>query len=190
MFVNPKSLYLPGEIFFLLSGDMLEVYACDDYFAVTDTAIVTEHDNTSFVLSLNDVKGYTKNKEHVEGLEEFARRMKKEEIAISTDSSSVTFMADMEALTFQKGTYREENWDIVEGLIYSDEVTPVRIDGFRSNPERYAKLSQLKYDKKKFGIEWKFVETKTGVLLIRFEVGPSLKGVIRPLEESQEGDFV
>lgn len=189
MFANPKSLYLPGEILFLLNGDMLEVFACDDYFAITDSAPVTPHDPNVFVLGLNDIKGYTKDKEKHEGLEEFARKAKKDDIRIVFDPvGDISFASDEAAISFENKEYRENNWDIVEGLIYSDEVTPVPVTGFRSNPERYAKLSQLKYDKANHGIEWKFVQTQAGHLLVRFEIGPTLKGVIRPLENPKGGE--
>lgn len=175
MFVNPKSLWLPGELLFDLTNNTLSVYACDDYFAICATAPYTGNADTYFVLSLEDVKT----------LEEFSRKNKKDEMLLSLDREGVTFGINQEEKRFPLGEYREENWYVVEGLIYSDEITPATIHSFDSNPERYAKLSQLKYDKNNEWIKWKFVETATGNLLVRFTVGPDISGVIRPLTEPE-----
>ena len=189
MFVNPKSLWLPGEVLFDLTNNTLSVYACDDYFAICSKAQFTGNADTFFVLNLNDIKGYTKDKEKHEGLEEFARRNKKDEILITHDGNGIiNFASNTEAIAFEAGEYREDNWYIVEGLIFDPSVTPVSIQGFDSNPERYSKLSQLKYDKEKHWIKWKFVETETGNLLVRFTVGPDINGVIRPLTPSMRAD--
>lgn len=185
MFCNPKSLYLPGEILFDLTDNTLKVYACDDYFAICSQASFTGTADTFFVLNLNDVKGYTKNKEKIEGLEEFARRNKKDEILILPEDTAIQFMAKDEVKVLPFGEYREDNWYIVEGLIFDPSVTPVAIQSFDSNPERYSKLSQLKYNKDEHWIKWKFVETETGNLLVRFTVGPDISGVIRPLSEPE-----
>lgn len=175
MFVNPKSLWLPGEVLFDLTNNTLSVYACDDYFAICATARFTGNADTYFVLKLEDVKT----------LEEFSRKNKKDEVQVSINKNGVTFATGDEEKVFSLGEYREDNWFIVEGLIYSDEITPATIHSFDSNPERYAKLSQLKYDKNKDWIKWKFFETATGNLLIRFTVGPDISGVIRPLTEPE-----
>lgn len=187
MFANPKSLWLPGEILFEIEGKTLKVFACDDYFAITDSAeLTTGSAQTFFVLNVRDIQGYTKDKVKHEGLEEFARRHKKEEIQISFGTTGVDFDSNEESISLDFGEFREDNWYIVDGLINSDEVHPVSIYGFESNPERYAKLSQLKYDKEAFGIIWNFVQTEAGNLLVRFSVGSTLRGVIRPLSPPQK----
>lgn len=184
MFTNPKSLYLPDEMLFRFESDSLRVFATDDYFAISDVAPLSAGKTEfSFTLTGKNVSGYTKNREKVEGLEEFARRNKKNEIVISFDLDEVTFATDNEEVWFTQAEYREPAWEVIEGLIFSDEVIPVDIHHYRSNPERYAKLSQIKYDKDTFGIDWFHVETVTGNLLIRFQIGPSIHGVIRPLSD-------
>lgn len=179
MFCNPKSLWLPGEMLFDLTDNTLRVYACDDYFAISSQATLVSFRpkfETFFVLNLPDVKT----------LEEFSRKNKKDEILITFAGSTVTFSTNDEVNTFEVGEFREENWYIVEGLIFDPSVKPVWIQEFDSNPERYAKLSQLKYDKNEHWIKWNFVETETGNLLVRFTVGPDVAGVIRPLSEPEK----
>lgn len=176
MFANPKSLYLPGEILFELTDGMLKVFACDDYFAICSQAKLVMPGEKFFVLSLADVKT----------LEEFSRKNKKEEIMITFDLDEVTFATTDSEIWFTEGEFREENWYVVDGLIFDPTVTPVWIQEFDSNPERYAKLSQLKYDKNEHWIKWRFVETATGNLLVRFTVGPDISGVIRPLSEPEK----
>lgn len=184
MFSNPKSLYLPGEILFRFEVDSLRVFATDDYFAISDVANLTAGKaEFSFVLHLEDVKGYTKNKKKFEGLDEFARRNKREEILILPDDSGVFFQTKERSNYFYFADNRKPAWEVIEGLIFSDEIQPVSITGYRSNPERYAKLSQVKYDKNSFGIDWEHVETVTGNLLVRFKIGPTINGVIRPLAD-------
>lgn len=174
MFVNPKSIWLPGEMLFDLTENTITCYACDDYFAVTDSASLAGGLDTAFVLSLADVKE----------LEAFSRQNKKDEVLISFNGDGVTFASNDEALTFVPGELRD-NWDTVEDTILypADEVA---ITGYMSNPERYAKLSQLKYDKNKDCIIWQHVESPTGQLIIRFSVGETLKGAIMPLKKRQE----
>lgn len=187
MFTNPKSIYLPNEMLFRFENTDLRVFATDDYFAISDVANLTAGKaEFSFVLDAKDVAGFTKNGEKVEGLEAFARRNKKEEIQISFGTAGVDFDTKDEILSLDYAENREPAWEIIEGLIFSDEIQPVAITGYRSNPERYAKLSQIKYDKDSFGIDWFHVETVTGNLLIRFKIGPTIDGVIRPLSEPQE----
>ena len=177
MFCNPKSIYLPGEILFDLTDNTLKVYACDDYFAVCSQAPFTGNADIFFVLSLTDVKT----------LEEFSRKNKKDEILISIAANgNIALSTNDDTKAFEVGEFREDNWYIVEGLIFDPSVTPVWIQEFDSNPERYAKLSQLKYNKNEHWIKWRFVETQTGNLLIRFSVGPNLNGVIRPLSEPEK----
>jgi hypothetical protein len=187
MFTNPKSLYLPNEVLFRFEGTDLRVFATDDYFAISDVATLTAGKaEFSFVLDAKDIAGYTKDKVKYEGLEEFARRNKKNEIEISVGPLGVDFETNDEARHFPFAEYREDAWWVIEGLIFSDEIQPVAISHYRSNPERYAKLSQIKYDKDSFGIDWFHVETMTGNLLIRFKIGPTIDGVIRPLSDPPE----
>lgn len=178
MFCNPKSLWLPGEMLFDLTNNTLKVYACDDYFAICSQAPFTGNADTYFVLLLEDVKK----------LEEFSRKNKKEEIQIiiSDGFDSVTFATTETQQEYAFGEFREENWYVVEGLIFDPSVKPTYIQTFDSNPERYAKLSQLKYNKQEDWIHWNFVETETGNLLVRFTVGPDISGVIRPLSEPEK----
>lgn len=178
MFCNPKSLWLPGEILFDLTDNTLKVYACDDYFAICSQAPFTGEADTYFVLLLEDVKK----------LEEFSRKNKKEEIQIiiSDDFDSIIFATTETQQEYAVGEFREDNWYLVEGLIFDPSVKPTFIQGFDSNPERYAKLSQLKYNKQEDWIHWNFVETETGNLLVRFTVGPDISGVIRPLSEPEK----
>lgn len=178
MFVNPKSLWLPGEVLFDLTEGTLKVYACDDYFAICSQAPYSGEADNYFVLQLEDVKK----------LEEFSRKNKKDEIQIifSDDFDSVIFSTNETQQEYAFGEFREENWYVVEGLIFDPSVSPTFIQTFDSNPERYAKLSQLKYDKNKHWIKWNFVETETGNLLVRFTVGPDISGVIRPLSEPEK----
>lgn len=174
MFVNPKSIWLPGEMLFLLTGDTITCYACDDYFAVTDSASLTGKADKAFVLSLADVKE----------LEAFSRQNKKDEIQISFDLDEVTFSAGDEEKFFTSLEIRD-SWDTVDDVILHP-AEPIAITGYMSNPERYAKLSQLKYDKNKDCIIWQHVESPTGQLIIRFSVGETLKGAIMPLKKRQE----
>jgi hypothetical protein len=176
MFANPKSLYLPGEVLFDLTDGMLKVFACDDYFAICSQAKLVMPGEKFFVLNLADVKT----------LEEFSRKNKKDEIQISLGLAGVDFDTTDNSISFNYGEFREDNWYVVEGLIFDPSVSPVWIQEFDSNPERYAKLSQLKYDKNEHWIKWNFVETATGNLLVRFTVGPDIAGVIRPLSEPEK----
>lgn len=174
MFVNPKSLWIPGEVYFELTGDTISCYACDDYFAVTDSAPLIGKADIQFVLSLDDVKS----------LEAFSRKNKKEEIQISFGTTGVDFDTTDESISFNFLEVRD-NWDTVYAVIL-DEAEPAFIHSYMSNPERYAKLSQLKYNKNTECITWFHVQSPTGQMIIRFEVGKTLKGAIMPLRERQE----
>lgn len=174
MFVNPKSLWIPGEVYFELTGDTISCYACDDYFAVTDSAPLIGKATGEMVLSLEDVKK----------LEAFSRQNKKEEIQIILGETFVEFETTDNAMNCQLLDYRN-NWDTVYAVIFQ-EAEPAFIHSYMSNPERYAKLSQLKYNKNTECITWFHVQSPTGQMIIRFEVGKTLKGAIMPLRERQE----
>lgn len=174
MFVNPKSLWLPGEMLFELTGDSISCYACDDYFAVTDSAPLIGAAEKTFVLSLADVKE----------LEAFSRKNKKDEIQISFGMTGVDFDANNESFGFEFGDVRD-NWDIVDAVIL-EPADEVAITGYMSNPERYAKLSQIKYNKNTECITWQHVLSPSGQLIIRWSVGETLKGAIMPLKGRQD----
>jgi hypothetical protein len=168
-FVNPKSIYLPGEMRFYLTNDELSCYACDDYIALTDKCpVLGGTSGRDFVLSLANVKD----------LEKFAREAKKFDITIRHEGSIVTFGSDENNLKFETLEYREENWEIVDFILFED-LEPTELGKLYFRPERFTKFSQLKHDKDA-PMVWDFVEGN-GHPLVRLKIGETLRGVIRPV---------
>jgi hypothetical protein len=177
-FVNPASIYLPGELLFDLTSDRLSCYACDDYVALTDSCELSKNDSKSeqhFVLSLEDVKD----------LEKFARENKKTDIGISAGYSSIedetviTFQVnEVDSKEYSTGEFRESNWDLVDMMLF-EQLPRKPFDALAFRPERFTKFSQLKHDKEA-PMKWQLVDA-AGIALVRFTIGNTIVGAIRPL---------
>lgn len=178
-FVNPKSIYLPGEILFDLTNHRLRCYSSDDYIALTDTASTDSEADFYFVLDIEDVKK----------LEKFARDNKKYWIEIRQKMHGVAFDVDSEAedsLPFSIKEFREEPWNLLETILFDEEVTDLSVSRYTFRPERLTKLSQLKHDKDApFDVR---VVNLNGFELHRFRIGETLRGVVRPVDRSVVDD--
>lgn len=184
-FVNPKSLYLPGELLFNLTANNLSCYACDDYNALTDVAELNtlfksaeEAQEQTFVLKLEDVKD----------LDKFVRDNKKSDIAISFTEvdhgkTQVSFLVnDATKVTYTTLPLREDNWDVVDMILF-EECPKLPFYELAFNPERFTKFSQLKHDKEA-PMKWELLEMGTSeksMPVVRFTLGNSIIGAIRPL---------
>lgn len=175
-FVNPKSIYLPGELLFMVDQNALRVYSCDDYIAYTETIPVVESGGKmQFVMSLESAKS----------LEKFARENKKYAIEIAKKMKDAVFyqVSDEEdnALNAPLGEERNETWDIVDALLF--ETCPRETPGdYYTRPERVANLSKLKVPKEA-PLGWRHVNLN-GSHLIRFRLGTNVNGVIKPVDPS------
>jgi len=187
-FVNPKSIYLPSELLFNLTVDELQCYACDDYIAITDYAKLSKElfnagnspAEETFVLSLEDAKD----------LERFARENKKSDIGIKFSSLTkgrvqVAFsLNEATQCTYSTGEFRQQNWDLVDAMLFDDfPKTPFYDLSF--NPERFTKFSQLKHNKDA-PMHWELLQLKN-TPIVRFTLGDTITGVIRPLN-LEDGD--
>lgn len=179
-FVNPTSIYLPGELLFDLTNEVLSCYACDDYIAIKDSAPMPGAEDFHFVLSLEDAKA----------LEKFARENKKSDLSFEVNINEleryeVTFsMNDADRVIFDTLEVRDANWDIVD-LILFEELPRIPFDDLAFRPERFTKFSQLKHDKEA-PMHWRLHEIN-GNAIVRFTIGDTICGAIRPVTlESNE----
>lgn len=176
-FVNPKSIYLPGEILFVVNESALRVYSCDDYIAFTETIPVSgESSEFQFSISLEAAKE----------LEKFARTNKKYKLEIKKKMHDVVFYMDSEneeedaAFNAELKPERNETWDIVDVLLF-EECERKAPGDYYTRPERIANLSKLKVPKEA-PIGWRHVDLN-GSHLIRFRMGGTVNGVIKPVNE-------
>lgn len=173
-FVNPKSIYLPGELLFDLTNGVLSCYACDDYIAIKDSAPMHEAKDFHFVLSLEDAKT----------LEKFARENKKSDLSFEVkinelERYEVAFsMNDVDKVIFETLEVRDRNWDIVDMILF-EELPRIPFDDLAFRPERFTKFSQLKHDNES-PMRWRLHETN-GIPIVRFTIGKTLCGAIRPV---------
>ena len=173
-FVNPKSIYLPGELLFDLTDGVLSCYACDDYIAIKDSAPMPESGDFHFVLSLENAKE----------LEAFARENKKSDLDFKVtinelERYDVTFsMNDVDKVTFETLEFRDVNWDIVDMILFED-IPQVPFFDLAFRPERFTKFSQLKHDKEA-PMHWRLHEIN-GNPIVRFDIGDTIHGAIRPV---------
>lgn len=171
-FVNPKSLFLPGELLFSLTSGTLSCYACDDYVSLTDSAtlISKETEAALFVLSLEDAKD----------LESYARTNKKVDLGIEIFDNTVSFSVNEHDFSaYDLAPYREENWEFVNFLLFEElPIKPVYRTAFR--PERFTKFSQLKHDKEA-PMDWEYLSADEGRTLVRFKIGETIIGTISAL---------
>jgi hypothetical protein len=168
-FVNPKSIYLPGELLFDLTNEALSCYACDDYIAIKDSAPIKGEGDAVFVLSLDDAKD----------LEKFARENKKTDLGIYITIDIVKVeVNDVDDRIYELAEYREANWDIVD-LILFEELPRIPFDDLAFRPERFTKFSQLKHDNEA-PMHWRLHEIN-GNAIVRFTIGDTICGAIRPV---------
>lgn len=173
-FVNPKSLWLPGELLFEISENYVSVTSCSDYFAAYDAAKLSSESTPSrFVLSLEDAKN----------LSTLAKERKAKQYTVSLEVSDGKLLAESTegAKDFEFGITREENWDVVETLLFGTdyEVVSNLITERYFHPDRWSKISQLKPKDAPLG----FTPVNIyGNFLLRIRLGPTFHGAVKSLD--------
>ena len=177
LFVNPKSLYLPNWVLFVVSVDSLRIYTCDDYIAFTEvTDLESNKDSYRFIISLEDLKS----------LEKFARANKKYLITISVTDTEVKFSTssqEEDSVVYNLEPMVDENWDIVDMVLF-EYGDPLSREGFIIRPERLANLSKLKLSEPEAPLIFKWFSVGS-VHFLRAKVGSRIRIGIKEVNISK-----
>jgi hypothetical protein len=180
-YADPKAVRL-NEVLFVLGGDTLSCFSCDDYIAVTDS-LEAELDSYEFALTIEDVEALgdwiKKDKKVVHKYDIILRPKMTGFIFECSETSPDEDTSDNIFLSYQKPKW--ESWDMVMDLL-NEENDVVPFHDFAIRPERLVKLNKLKADKEA-PIHIRGVDINYH-LILQFRKGSTLRGAIMPVDKS------
>jgi hypothetical protein len=168
------------QILLVFGEETLQVYACDDYVAVTDSAELYDGRDLEVSLSIEDAKAL------VSWVKENKKIIHKYDIIIRPKMTGIIFECDetstdeeSDNLFFSDRLGNSEAWELVMQLLEPDQDI-VYIKSFLIRPERISKSWRLKADKEA-PIAFRGIDIN-GNNLIQFKKGETIVGCIMPVK--------
>lgn len=182
LYTDPKAMRL-REVLFTPVGDILHIFACDDYVAITDSLEIQEgtlkQEFTLTVEDLDSLGDWIKKDKKVVHKYELEIRPKFRGVIFESPDTSSDELSDN--VYYSYGPVNSGSWDVVMELL-STENEMLDTYGFSLRPERLAKLARIKADKEA-PISLRFVDVR-GKMIIQFKKGTTAYGAIMPVDES------
>lgn len=178
------------EVLFIIEGSIVTVYACDDYFVISDSLEIQENPtNGRFTLSVEDLEILGK------WIKQDKKVVHKYQISIQQKFTGTLFECDetstdeeSDNIFLNHASDHTELWERVHAMLDLNRPL-ITANGFLVRPERFMKLSRFKAPKEA-PIAFRFVDVR-GTMIIQFKLGTTLFGAIIPVfEEYVQEEFL
>lgn len=174
LYTDKKAIRL-REVFFMVEGNTIYGFACDDYVAVSDT-LKFEGDPVKKEFSMT-----------IETLELLGEWIKKDKKVVHKQKAKVTFFNTYIKTKDEEGNIEKfkistdnlDQWDLVFDMLDIDQELQMILD-VTLRPERVAKLARLKADKEA-PLAFRGIDFR-GRLLLQFKKGYTIIGVLMPVQ--------
>lgn len=174
LYTDKKAIRL-REVFFMVEGNTLYGFACDDYVAVSDTLVFEgEPVKKEFTMSIED-------------LELLGEWIKKDKKVVHKQKAKLTFFNTYIKTKDEEGNVEkfkishdnQDAWDLVFDMLDIEQELQMILD-VTLRPERVAKLARLKADKEA-PLAFRGIDFR-GSLLLQFKKGYTILGVLMPVK--------